>query len=96
MTADGAATVETLRAELARAKEQARISNAAALKAAEELKAEKAAHCESKEKMAKMVMKLKDTADRFQFLDQLPLTAVGKIDKRRLREQLQTPSTERP
>ena len=34
--------------------------------------------------------------DRFQFLDQLPLTAVGKIDKRRLREQLQTPSTERP
>ncbi|MDR6354460.1 2,3-dihydroxybenzoate-AMP ligase [Pseudomonas psychrotolerans] len=33
--------------------------------------------------------------DRFQFLDQLPLTAVGKIDKRRLREQLQTPSTER-
>ena len=47
MTADGAATVETLRAELARAKEQARISNAAALKAAEELKAEKDAHCES-------------------------------------------------
>ena len=34
--------------------------------------------------------------DRFQFLDQLPLTAVGKIDKRRLREQLQPPSTERP
>lgn len=33
--------------------------------------------------------------DRFRFLDQLPLTAVGKIDKRRLREQLQTPSTER-
>ncbi len=37
MTADGAAAVETLRAELARAKEQARRSNAAALKAAEEL-----------------------------------------------------------
>ena len=48
MTADGAATVETLRAELARAKEQARISNAAALKAAEELKAEKAAHPRAK------------------------------------------------
>ena len=47
MTADAAATVETLRVELARAKEQARISNAAALKAAEELEAEKAAHCES-------------------------------------------------
>ena len=64
MTADGDATVGTLRAELARAKEQARISNVAALKAAKELKAKKAAHCESKEKMAKMAVKLKDTADR--------------------------------
>ena len=57
--------METLQAELARA----RISNAAALKAAEELKAEKAAHCESKEKMAQMVVKLKYTADRCQFLE---------------------------
>ena len=56
--------METLRAELARAKEQARINNAAALKAAEELRAEKAAHSESKEKIAKMTVKLKDTADR--------------------------------
>ena len=62
--------METLRAELARAKEQARISNAAALKAAEELRAEKAAHCESKDKMAKMAVKLKDTADRCQFLEE--------------------------
>ena len=38
MTADGAAAVEALRAELARAKEQARISDAAALKAVKELK----------------------------------------------------------
>ena len=53
--------METLRAELSRAKEQARISNAAALKAAEELKAEKGAHCESHEKMAKMAVELKDT-----------------------------------
>ena len=60
--------METLRAELARAKEQARSSNAAALEAAEELRAEKAAHCESKEKMAKMAVKLKDTVDRYQFL----------------------------
>ena len=69
MTADGAATVETLRAELARAKEQARRSNAAALKADEELRAKKAAHCESKDKMAKMAVKLKYTADRCQFLE---------------------------
>ena len=39
-TADGAAAVEALRAELAQAKEQAQASNAAALKAAEELRAE--------------------------------------------------------
>ena len=43
--ADGAAAVENLRAELARAKEQARKSDAAALKAVEELKAEQGAHC---------------------------------------------------
>ena len=56
--------METLRAELAQAKEQARSSSATALKAAEELRAEKAAHCESKEKIVKMAVKLKDTADR--------------------------------
>ena len=43
VVAGGAAAVEALRAELALAKEQARISNAAALKAAEELKAKQAA-----------------------------------------------------
>ena len=43
--ADSAAAVEGLRAELARAKEQARKSKEAASKAAEELEAEKAAHC---------------------------------------------------
>ena len=61
--------METLRAELARAKEQARSSNAAALKAAEELRAEKAAHCKSKEKMAKMAVELKGTADRCRLLE---------------------------
>ena len=66
MTADGATTVEALRAELARAKEQARVGNAAALKAAEELKAEKAAHCESQEKMA---IELKDTTDHCRVLE---------------------------
>ena len=70
MTADGAAAMETLRAELARANEQTKISNAAALKAAEELRAEKAAHCESKDKMAKMAVKLKDTVDRCQLLEE--------------------------
>ena len=64
VTADGAATVEILRAELARAKKQARNTDAVALKAVEELRAEQAAHCRSKEKIAKMAVELKDAADR--------------------------------
>ena len=40
MTADGAVAMETLRAELARAKEEARKSDAAALTAVEDLRAE--------------------------------------------------------
>ena len=41
-TVDGATAVETLPAELAQAKEQARVSNAAAKKATADLKAEQA------------------------------------------------------
>ena len=67
--ADGAAAMEGLRAELARAKDQARKSDAAALKAAEELKAEKAAHCRSREEMAVMAVKLKDATDRYDVLE---------------------------
>ena len=62
--------METLRAELARAKEQARNSDAAALNALEELTAEQAAHYHSKERMAKMVVELKDAADRYQLLEE--------------------------
>ena len=69
LDADGAAAVEGLRAELARAKEQARRSDAAASKAAEELKAEKAAHCQSREEMAGMAVKLKDAIDRYEVLE---------------------------
>ena len=69
LDADGAAAVEDLRAELARAKEQAKKSDAAALKVAEELKAEKAAHCRSREEMAGMVFKLKDATDRCEVLE---------------------------
>ena len=69
LDADGAAAVEDLRAELARAKEQARKSEAAALKAAEELEAEKAAHCRSREEMAGMAMKLKFATDRLEVLE---------------------------
>ena len=61
--------MEDLRAELARAKEQARKSDAAASKAAEELKAEKAAHCRSREEMAGMAVKLKVATDRQEVLE---------------------------
>ena len=69
LDADGAAAMEDLRAELARAKEQARKSDAAASKAAEELKAEKAAHCRSREEMAGMTMKLRVATDRLEVLE---------------------------
>ena len=69
LDADGVAAMEDLRAELARAKEQARKSDAAASKAAEELKAEKAAHCRSREEMAGMAVKLKDATDRYEVLE---------------------------
>ena len=69
LDAYGAAAVEDLRAELARAKEQARKSEAAALKAAEGLEAEKAAHCRSREEMAGMAMKLRVATDRLEVLE---------------------------
>ena len=77
LDADGAAAVESLRAELARAKEQARRSDAAAEKAHEELKAEQAAHCRSRKEMAEMAAKLKvlPTARKF-------LTGNAKTSKR--------------
>src|SRR4051812_33221914 len=56
--------MESLRAELARAKEQARKSDAAAEKALEELRAEQAAHCRSKKERADMAVNLKSAADR--------------------------------
>ena len=69
MVADGDATVEALGAELPLAKEQARISDAAALKAAEELKAEQAAHCRSEEKIAQMTTELEDCTSRRELLE---------------------------
>ena len=76
--------METLRAELARAKEQARSSNAAALKATEELRAEQAAHCESKEKIAKMAVELKDAADRYQLLEEENRAKATDLEKARV------------
>ena len=76
--------METLRAELARAKQQARSSNAAALTAAEELRAEQAAHCESKEKIAKMAVELKDVADRYRLLEEEDRAKATDLEKARV------------
>ena len=76
--------METLRAELARAKEQARCSNAAALQAAEEFRAEQATHWESKEKIAKMVVELKDAADRYRLLEEEDRAKVTDLEKARV------------
>ena len=81
MTADGAATVEALRAELARAKEQARLGNAAAVKATEELQAEKAAHGETQDKMAKMAVELKAAADRCRVLEKENQAKASDLEK---------------
>ena len=78
---DGAAAVENLPAELARAKEQARKSDSAALKAIEELKAEQAAHYQSKKVIAEMAIKLKDAADRCKLLEQEDRVAQKDLEK---------------
>ena len=81
LDADGAAAMENLRAELARAKEQARKSDVAALKAVEELKAEQAAHCQSKKEMAEMAVKLKSAADRCKLLEKEDREAKKDLEK---------------
>ena len=73
--------MESLRAELAQAKEQARRSDAAASRAAEELKAEKAAHCLSRETMAELAVKLKDAADRNEALEKERLSERDDLRK---------------
>ena len=45
------------------------------------MRAEKAAHSESKEKMAKMAVKLKDTTDRCQFLEEENRTKATDLEK---------------
>ena len=55
--------------ELALAKEQARASNVVALKAAEDLRAEQAAHRRSEDKIAEMAVELRDAAGRYEFLE---------------------------
>ena len=73
--------MEALRAELALAKEEARISNAAALKATEELKAEQATRLRSKEKIAEMAVELRDAAGRYELLEKENQTKEADLKK---------------
>ena len=79
--ADGVAAMENLRAELARAMEQARKSDVAVVKAAEELKAEQAANYQSKKEMAKMAIELRDAIDRCRLLEQEGGAAQRDLEK---------------
>ena len=79
--ADGAATVEALRAELAQAKEQARFSNAAAKKASAELKAEQTARRQDKETMSTMAHELENVASCYKLLEKENEAKTAELDK---------------
>ena len=81
MTADGAATVEVLRAELARAKEQARNSNATVEKASADLKADQAARRQYEERISTMMLELKDAASRCEFVEKDNKAGTSDLDK---------------
>ena len=81
VTADSAAAVETLRAELARAKEQARTSNVAAKKVAGEFKAEQTARRQCEERISTMALELKDATSRCQVLEKDNKAKAVNLDK---------------
>ena len=81
MIADGVAAVEALRAELARAKEQARRSDAAAEKASADLRAEQAARRQSEEKISALALELKNTASRCEYLEKENKAKMVELDK---------------
>ena len=81
MAADGAAAVEVLRAELARAKEHARRSNAAAEKASAKLKAEQVARRQDEEKISTMSLELENATGRCEFLEKESKALTADLEK---------------
>ena len=81
MIADGAAAVEALRAELARAKEQTRCSYAAAEKASADLRAEQAARRQNEEKISALALELKNTASCCEYLEKENKAKMVELDK---------------
>nr|XP_040254657.1 uncharacterized protein LOC120973272 [Aegilops tauschii subsp. strangulata] len=78
---DGAAAVEALRAELARAKEQARCSNATAEKASADLRAEQTARRQNEEKVSALALELKNTANCCEYLEKENKAKKAELDK---------------
>ena len=81
ITSDSATIVETLRAELARAKEQARMSNAAAEKVVAELKAEQTAWRQCKERISSIERELKDATGKCESLEEDNKAKAAELDK---------------
>ena len=81
VSVDGAAAVETLCGELARAKEQPRMGNLTAQKAADELEAGQAAQCQCEERMDTMAHELKEATIRCEFLEKDNKAKATDLDK---------------
>src|SRR5215216_2686002 len=79
--ADGAAEVETLRGELAQAKEQARVSKAVADKAAPALETEQAARRRFEDRVAEVEQELKDAARKCESLEEENKAKGAKLAK---------------
>ena len=81
MSADGAAAVEALRAELARAKEKAWRSDATAEKASADLRAEQAARHQNEEKISALALELKKVASRCEYFKNENKAKMAELDK---------------
>ena len=81
MVADVAVAVEPLWAELALAKDQARISDVAVLKADEELKVKQATHRQSEDKIANMALEMQNAASCYELLERESQTKAADLKK---------------
>ena len=75
--------MEALRAELVRAKERARLSDAAAEEASVELKAEQTARCQGEEKVSMMALALENATGRCEFLEKENKALMAELDMAR-------------
>ena len=73
--------MEALRAELIRAKERARFSDAAAEGASVELQAEQVVRCQGEEKISTMRLALENATGRCEFLERENKSLTAELDK---------------